>query len=593
MESLLINYFALIADIVREEAAATGALLQDVARELLATNTTHSDGAWWAAHGNDPYYTAEQIYKTVTGDPTAERAELLCGNMVNVFSGLCAELGLQKRTIWTYSDSQGFFQGHTYLEIFNTTTNKWEIQDADYNVYYTDVRTGERVGVNDMMNADDIEHFIPHNASESGWSETGAEGLRLANLYAAQVITTERKLYTSNNSLSDTLLDSIANSLNGVFDYTVVTAPGNPTVTHFTDSNAIIENSRATITGTAGADLISYDGNSISPVFATLIGGEGNDTLALRFSAGQLYGNAGNDVLIGGQRADLLVGGAGDDYMSGGAGADQYAFSKGDGFNDVVNSFGAGADQLVFLGVSGAGGTGRTQISQTEFGLRVDQTTSADGVYLRYDIDGDVRFDGAMLIEGRTTLLTASDATFIFNADPLKGFNTSAVAGDPGSGYAEKIFGGSSADKILYTGTLGATLAGSMSGLNSGNDLIQSRSDANCSLNGHDGNDVLIGGNGSDFIVGGTGNDLLTGGNGHDFFTFTAGSGTDTIQDFKQGEDTLYIYGWTASTRAVTQTLQDNGLVVTFDTAGDGAHGGNITLLGQTTLLSNTDMFFA
>lgn len=589
----MINYFSLIADIVRQEAAASGALLQDVARELLATNTTHSDGAWWAAHGNDPFYAAEQIYKTVTGDPTAERAELLCGNIVDVFNGLCSELGLQKRTIWTYSDSQGFFQGHTYLEIFNTTTNKWEIQDADYNVYYTDVRTGERVGVNDMMNADDIENFIPHNASESGWIETGAESLRLANLYAAQVITTEHKLYTSNDSLSDTLLDSIANSLSGVFDYTVANAPGDPTVTHFTDSNAITVNSRAMITGTTEADLISYDGNSISPVFATLIGGEGHDTLALRFSAGQLYGNAGNDVLIGGQRDDLLVGGTGDDYMSGGAGADQYAFSKGDGFNDTVNSFGVGADQLVFLGVSGAGGTGRTQISQNDFSLRVDQTTTADGIYLRYDIDGDVSFDGEMLIEGRTTLLTASDATFIFNADPLKDFNTSAVAGNSGSGYAEAIFGGSSADKILYSGTLGATLAGSMSGFNSENDVIQSRSDANCSLNGHDGDDVLIGGNGSDFIVGGTGNDLLIGGDGHDFFTFTAGSGSDTIQDFKQGEDTLYIYGWTASTNAVTQTLQDNGLVVTFDTAGDGVHGGNITLLGQTTLLSNTDILFA
>ncbi|MFM9487030.1 calcium-binding protein [Pseudomonas monachiensis] len=588
----MINYFSLLADIVREEAAATGALLQDVARELLATNTTHSDGAWWVAHGNDPFYTAEQIYKTVTGDPTAERAELLCGNMVNVFSGLCAELGLQKRTIWTYSDTQGYFQGHTYLEIFNTTTNKWEIQDADYNVYYTDVRTGERVGVKDMMNADDVEYFIPNNATESGWSETGAEALRLANLYAAQIITTEHKLYTSNDSLSDTLLASIANSLSGVFDYTVASGVGDLTATHLTDSNAVTNNGRATVTGTSSADFISYDGSSLSPVFATLIGGAGNDTLALRFSGGQLYGNEGNDVLIGGQLADLLVGGTGDDYMSGGYGADQYAFSKGDGFNDTIDSFGVGADRLVFLGVSGTGGTGRTQISEKEFNFRIDQKLTSDGVYLRYDTDGDARFDGGMLIEGRTTLLTTNDTTFVFNADPLKGFNTTAVAGNPGSGYADKIYGGNAADKILYVGTQGAELAGSTSGVNSGNDIIQSHSDANCSLYGQDGNDVLAGGNGSDFIVGGTGNDLLIGGKGRDVFVFNAGSGADTIQDFKQGEDTLYIYGWT-TTKTVTQTLQDNGLVVTFDTAGDGAHGGNITLLGQTTLLNNTDLFFA
>lgn len=591
-ESILINYFALLANIVREEAAATGMLIQDTARELLATNTVHSDGAWWAVHGNDPFYTAEQIYKTVIGDPTAETVELLCGNIVNVFSGLCAELGLQKRSIWTYSDSQGFFQGHTYIEIFNTTTNKWEIQDADYNVYYTDIRTGERVGVMDMMKASDIEYFIPNNSQTSGWAETGADALRLANLYAAQMITSEHKLYTSNDSLSDTLLNSISNSLSGVFTYTVESAPGDPSVTHFTDSNAIINNGRATISGTSGADFISYDGSTSSPIFATLIGGAGDDTLALRFSGGQLYGNQGNDVLIGGLYSDLLVGGTGDDYISGGGGADQYAFSKGDGVNDVIDSFVTATDQLVFLGVTGTGGTGRTKISEQEFNFRVDQKLTADGVYLSYDIDGDARFDGGMLIDGRTTLLTSSDATFLFNADPLKGFNTTTVAGNPGSGYAEKIHGTSTADKILYTGTLGAELAGSVTGMNSGNDSIQSHSNANCSLYGQDGDDVLAGGAGGDFIVGGTGNDLLIGGKGRDVFVFNAGSGSDTIQDFKQGEDTLYIYGWTAD-KAVTQTLQESGLVVTFDTAGDGAHGGNITLLGQTTVLNAADFYLS
>ncbi|SDT46507.1 calcium-binding protein [Pseudomonas prosekii] len=589
---MLTNYFALIADIIRQESAATGMLLQDTARELLSSNTTHSDGDWWAVHGNDPFYVAEQLYKTITGDPTAERPELLCGNIVNVFSGLCAELGLQKRSIWTYSDSQGFFQGHTYLEIFNTTSNKWEIQDADYNVYYTDIRTGERVGVMDMMNADDVEYFIPNNAHGSGWASTGADPLRQANLYAAQMITSENTLYTSNDSLSDTLLDSIANALNGVFNYTVESMPGNLDIKHFTDSDAITANGRATITGTSAADFISYDGVTNLPILASLIGGAGDDTLALRLSAGQLYGNEGNDVLIGGQYTDLLVGGTGDDYLSGGGGADQYAFAKGDGFNDTIESFGIGADQLLFLSVTGTGGTGRTQISEREFNLRVDQKLTADGVYLRYDTDGDARFDGGMLIEGRTSLLTTSDATFLFNADPLKGFNTSAVAANPGSGYAEKITGTNTADKIIYTGTLGAELAGSVTGLNSGNDIIQSHSDASCSLYGHDGDDVLVGGGGNDFIVGGTGNDLLIGGKGQDIFVFNAGSGSDTIQDFKQGEDILYIYGWTTA-KAVTQTLQSDGLVVTFDTAGDGGHGGNITLLGQTTLLNDSDLYFA
>jgi len=58
----------------------------------------------------------------------------------------------------------------------------------------------------------------------------------------------------------------------------------------------------------------------------------------------------------------------------------------------------------------------------------------------------------------------------------------------------------------------------------------------------------------------------LIGGNGQDVFVLNAGPGSVTIQDFKQGEDTLHINRWT-TTKAVTQMLQTNGLVVTFDTA--------------------------
>ena len=64
----------------------------------------------------------------------------------------------------------------------------------------------------------------------------------------------------------------------------------------------------------------------------------------------------------------------------------------------------------------------------------------------------------------------------------------------------------------------------------------------------------------------------LIDGNGQDVFVLNAGpgsgsgSGSDTIQDFKQGEDTLHINGWT-TTKTVTQMLQTNGLVVIFDTA--------------------------
>lgn len=47
-----------------------------------------------------------------------------------------------------------FAQGsgnHTFLEVKNPDTNEWEIQDPDYNLIYKDLKTGKRLGVNDIV----------------------------------------------------------------------------------------------------------------------------------------------------------------------------------------------------------------------------------------------------------------------------------------------------------------------------------------------------------------------------------------------------------------------------------------------------------
>lgn len=588
----MVNYFSLIADLIRDKSLATGMALVDAAREFLRENTTQGQGVWWAAHGNDYDYIAAQVYKKAIGDPSAETAELLCGNMVNLFGGVCSALGLKSRSIWAYSDTQGYFQGHTFNEVFNPSTGKWEIQDADYNVYYVDIRSGERVGVLDMMLVDDIDSFIPHNAAATGWAETRAEGLRLANLFASQMVTSEHKLYVSDTSLTATLQDRIAHSLDGVFSYTVERSVS---FGHLTDVDATVVGTRASINGDGGADFISYDGVFGSSLLATLVGMGGDDTLAVRWSAGQLYGNDGNDVLIGGIYSDLLVGGAGADYMSGGGGADQYVLQLNDGFDDVIDSFGYGADKLVMIGVSGTGGNGRMQLSEREFNFRIDQDITSDGVYLRYDINGDGRMDAGVLIEDRTSLLSASDVVWQFKADPMAGINTTTTASPLGYPYAEKAYGSTGSDKIIYTGTLGAELAGSSTGKNSGNDFLQSHSSANCALYGHDGNDVLVGGMGSDYINGGTGDDYLIGREGYDAFVFNAGSGSDWIEDFTRGEDKLVIYGARGQggfEDRVSQTLKGNDLFVTFDSNGDGVSEGSITLVGRASLLAPTDFTF-
>ena len=58
----------------------------------------------------------------------------------------------------------------------------------------------------------------------------------------------------------------------------------------------------------------------------------------------------------------------------------------------------------------------------------------------------------------------------------------------------------------------------------------------NDALIGTAGNDKIVGGAGNDFLRGAFGKDILTGGTGADTFVVEAGTGTDTITDFKAAE---------------------------------------------------------
>lgn len=97
---------------------------------------------------------------------------------------------------------------------------------------------------------------------------------------------------------------------------------------------------------------------------------------------------------------------------------------------------------------------------------------------------------------------------------------------------------------------------------NRGNDLISGGS-GNDQLFGGKGDDNLNGGDGDDTLVGSVGADLLIGGTGRDLFVLGIGAGTDTIIDFKQGEDLIGLTkGLTFNQLKFTETEVSTGIEV-------------------------------
>ena len=165
------------------------------------------------------------------------------------------------------------------------------------------------------------------STSKSGAAQAVAfEGLEGRTLYAATppLVTAEvvsNTLVVTGTRLSDT----IQLSPNAGDGNLVDVLSGTSTVGSF-DRAGFAEIS---VSGLNGHDTIAVDG-TIS-LKATLLGGNGRDTLTggaggdlIQGGNGRdtLYGRAGDDTLEGGNAKDVLAGGDGNDSLSGGRGKD-------------------------------------------------------------------------------------------------------------------------------------------------------------------------------------------------------------------------------------------------------------------------------
>ena len=298
-----------------------------------------------------------------------------------------------------------------------------------------------------------------------------------------------------------------------------------------------------------------------------LVGGNDKDLIKGLGGNDQLFGMSGNDTLQGGDGDDYLAGGngsgsgSGNDRLEGGAGADTLAGQ--DGANVLIG--GAGNDSYVY-------GGGQDTIDNTGGGY--------DGVFFNNGILAD---DLAFAREGDDLLITvdgnASATVRVTNhflggdyaidfVQPASGslLNTAAInalaeddGGNPGGGgnegndddYSNVVTGTGSGEQLL--GTSGRDLIRGLGGNDTlfgfggddkfeggdGDDYI---SGGNGSFNGS-GNDILIGGNGNDTLVGEDGADMLIGGAGDDDYYYSAGSGSDTIDNLGGGTDWVFFNG--------------------------------------------------
>lgn len=282
-------------------------------------------------------------------------------------------------------------------------------------------------------------------------------------------------------SLTETLTAGVATTGNYYVD-------GSPS--EYTEFSAIIFDSVANYTGTAGIDFV--------------------------------FGSGANDKLSGAAGNDGLDGGAGDDWLNGGVGGDH--LEGGDGL-DTASYAGATAGVVArlynsALGSGDAGGDRYISIERLEGSSHGDHLYGDDKVNTLWGRDGaDTLFGRG----GNDLLLGGKGADLLFGD---AGIDTASYADSSSGVVANLTTGLGTAGDALgdeyngIEGLIGSAFTDELTGNGAGNILRGLNS--NDTLRGLAGDDRLIGGNGDDLLIGGIGADWLDGGLGTDTASYAS-----------------------------------------------------------------------
>lgn len=107
-----------------------------------------------------------------------DRPHLSCGPRAVLMKQLLHRLGIQSRLVQIYSDSYKNVEGHRLLEVLNSDTNRYELWDPDFKVWYQRIDSKEHVDALTMVVAPSMDLFEPTDSIRTGWEETKTKHLK-------------------------------------------------------------------------------------------------------------------------------------------------------------------------------------------------------------------------------------------------------------------------------------------------------------------------------------------------------------------------------------------------------------------------------
>lgn len=258
-----------------------------------------------------------------------------------------------------YVDNLGTLDDNQLIALVNTGTIS-----ADYAIYGNVVNAGLENGfsilnsgtLNGYIRLNNNDDYVLNRGTMNGIVELGAGndvyfgegGLRTGEVYGGS----GDDLIVGGSSAETMFGDAGSDRISGgAGDDYIAGGAGNDaldggtgldTVSYLDASVGLtIDLNLGSATGSAETDRISG--------FEDVMGSGQADIIRGTSSSNILFGARGDDRLEGRNGNDSLIGGRGDDVVDGGWGDDRFMFTRGDGFDQILD-FGRGADRIEVFG---------------------------------------------------------------------------------------------------------------------------------------------------------------------------------------------------------------------------------------------------
>ena len=102
-----------------------------------------------------------------------------CSTRSNLMARLLEALGYKTRIVAIFN-SRTNLKSHSFLEVMNPETKRWETQDPDYDIYWRSKESKDRLSLADSAEA--VQDIEPCGRDSCGWEHVSREGIRADKL---------------------------------------------------------------------------------------------------------------------------------------------------------------------------------------------------------------------------------------------------------------------------------------------------------------------------------------------------------------------------------------------------------------------------